>query len=132
MRKTSICIVILVFFCITACTAIPSKDVPQSGIWQNAELGITLFFDNPHSGNARMTICGNEIVCGVGNERFSRTIIVFSEEKVDGVCRLGEELFCGDCYYLTDSTVTIIEKGTGKEYVFERVNKAGPGAHRDG
>lgn len=121
MKKTCIFVLMLVFVCMAACIKDSSTDVPQSGTWQNTELGITLFFDNHHSGNARMTIGENEIVCGVGNEYYSRTLIVFSEQKIDGICQLGEELFCGDCYNLTDNTVTVIENKTGKEYVFERV-----------
>ena len=118
----------LKFFCLllllcllTRCIYAWLPKIPKSGIWRNDELNITIDMSNHKAHNTEVIKDGISISCFAGTIPNSAVLMISTEERIEGVCKLGETLYVFYGTILTSENKWILKDAGGIKYVFYRI-----------
>ena len=100
-----------------------SRLVPKSGVWENTELNIQIDFSSSTSNRTFVFWNGTTIHCDVGQPPRSARLLIYSVERVEGVCTMGEYLYAFSCKKLTKNELTVVDEDSGNKYVFYRISE---------
>ena len=96
--------------------------VPTSGVWENTELNIQIDFSSSTSNRTIVLWNGKTIHCDIGRPPRSARLFIYSVERVEGVCTMGEYLYVFSCKKLTNNELTVVDEDNGNKYVFQRIS----------
>ena len=127
MKRFLIIFCSLLLLCLLArCIYCWLPKVPKSGVWRNDELNITIDMSNHKAHNTEVIQNGISISCFAGTIPNSAVLMISTEERIEGVCKLGETLyvFYGTIIFSKNRwTVTDVSKKN--TYVFYRISEEG-------
>ena len=127
-KRKTIIIAVILLLCVYMCVLYfqlhhYSRLVPKSGVWENTELNIQIDFSSSTSNRTFVFWNGTTIHCDVGQPPRSARLLIYSVERVEGVCTMGEYLYAFSCKKLTKNELTVVDEDSGNKYVFYRISE---------